>query len=292
MLSSLTSLRVLRCGFFNEPELVAEDPLPVQFHFLRSATALEELDLGFFASFWSLPELSTRAMRAAVSALSRLKKVKILVDTPEVGLEHYYAPLAAFASAPSIESLSYLVEHLVDEVPSREALDQARGCFTALASLQSLHVNLAGPWLAKPSSMVCGIIPDCVGLLSQLPSNRLTSLWLECATASAPLMEQTAQFGGLQDLDLCCRRVSLQFLDPLFDLRSLTRLSLGINPGCTEGLPVGAVGATKAQCERLKRAIMESSRVVGREADVVTSAVDDALNFLQEGNGEADHEIG
>lgn len=43
VLSSLQlplSLRVLRCGFYDRAEFVAEDPLPAQFRFLRSATAL------------------------------------------------------------------------------------------------------------------------------------------------------------------------------------------------------------------------------------------------------------
>lgn len=74
-------------------------------------------------------------MRAAVSALASLKKVEILVDTAssaEDVLEHYYAPLAVFASVSSIESLSYQAELLLDRIPSQQTLAQARGCFTAL----------------------------------------------------------------------------------------------------------------------------------------------------------------
>lgn len=108
VLSSLTALRVLRCGMFGAAKFVAGDPFPVQMRFLRSATALEELELGFCASFWLVPDDSSRAMRAAVSTLRDLKRVKLMMTIPDE-VDHaaglYYAPLAVFAANSSIETL-------------------------------------------------------------------------------------------------------------------------------------------------------------------------------------------
>lgn len=79
VLSSMTELRALTLSLCVKPKFVAGDPLPVQFRFLRSATAVEELDLSFWTPSWSLGDASRRTMREAVRALLRLRQVSLSV---------------------------------------------------------------------------------------------------------------------------------------------------------------------------------------------------------------------
>lgn len=101
--SHLTALHVLRCNLFQDAQLAVGDPLPVQLRFLVTATALEELDLGFPGSFWTLPRDSILAMQQAVSSLTSLRTVNIRIEDDE--LMHYSSPMAAFAAATSIQTL-------------------------------------------------------------------------------------------------------------------------------------------------------------------------------------------
>lgn len=256
-LSTLTALRVLRCSFFDEAGFAAGDPLPVQLHFLRTATALHELQLGFYVSFWSLPDASSYAVRAAVSALTTLKNVNIEVHTPfEDRLRERYVPLA-----PSIEGLRYHAEVPVEEVPPLQAFEQASCCLTALSKLQSLHLTGMGRG---------GFTPDCLGYglcLAGLRSTQLKRLFLHVDTASAVLTEQIAHFCDLQELMVLCKSASLGFLDPLFKLKCLRHLHLSLD-GKAVWERGGAISSIKADAERLESAIIESCRVVGRSAFV------------------------
>lgn len=108
VLSCLRALRRLQCSFVGKAEVLTGDPLPVQFRFLRSATALESMHIGFCASFWSLPNASSLAMREALSALTSLRNVSIRIKGG--WLEHtaqYYVPISVFAAAASIKSFSF-----------------------------------------------------------------------------------------------------------------------------------------------------------------------------------------
>lgn len=270
-LSCLTALRVLRGSFFDVPEFVEGDALPVQLHFLRTAPALEELDLGFKGPFWSLPSAAGCAMRASVSALTSLKQVRIVLHSPfENRQSNYYAPLAAFASAASIERLtySYWAEDSVEEVPSSEAIAQALGCFTALTKLQSLHLAGLKRNGFTPACVDHGLIPGGAGMLGSLPSTRLTYLHLQVDAATPLLMEQIARFGNLRDLTLVCNSVSLGCVDPLFHLKCLTKVQLTASGDAMRAEYGGCASTIKAEVARLKSAILEYCRVVGRFAHV------------------------
>lgn len=98
--------------------------------------------------------------------------------------DFYIAPLAVFAAAASIETLS----HRADSTqwrPTFQYIATARVCLAALTRLQSLVLS--------------GLddrerLPDCSDLLAGLPSTRLTHLCVSADTASAEIMDQLAEF--------------------------------------------------------------------------------------------------
>lgn len=180
-LSTLKALRVLRCSLFHKAELVAGDLLPVQFGFLRSATALEELALAFQASFWLLPDESIDAVREAVSGLSSLKKVAIRLGCDRAK-QHYYAPLSAFAAASSIETILYRPLGSATHFTRSVTASRARECMRALTKLRSLTVGGIRPGVGKA--------PRCADLLAGLPSTHLTSLNIGVFEADLALMQQ------------------------------------------------------------------------------------------------------
>lgn len=288
VLSALTALRVLRCCLFDRAEFVEGDPIPVQLHFLRTTTALEELELGFgggyndssddYGWFWPLPDDSSSAMRAAVCALPSLKRVKTWmtfrdgVDNASLCAgsnyrkrfanagEYYYAPLAVFAAAATIETLSHMADIPV-LLRTPQTIATARACLTALTKLQSLV--LCGMYVDRHKG-----VPDCVDLLAGLPSNRLTHLCLRVDTATERFMDRLAQFRDLQDLTLYCNTGVSRFLDPLFNLRCLTRLHMSWDSDAMRELHGGAFTAIEAEATSLKKAIVDASKLVGHVADV------------------------
>lgn len=217
VLSALTSMRVLRCSFFGKAEVAAGDPLPVQLRFLRSARALEVLDLGFWASFWALPYASSLAVKEAVSGLLSLKQVTIRILIGN--LEQFCLPLSAFSAASSIESLSFRADGPeFDEWEDSPV--RARDCLKALTNLRSL--SLAG-------NTVCGRVPHCAELLAGLPSTRLSSLSLSVCEADLPLPEDIARFSDLESLSLASERASwFPGFDALCDLKCLTQLEVKV----------------------------------------------------------------
>lgn len=197
VLSSLTALCVLRCCLFDIAETVNGDPIPVQLRFLCSATALEELELGFETCFWFLSDDSTRALPTKVAALPNLKRIKI-VRSPHYREEQdeeerYYEPLTVFAASASIETLSYMADSRLGWRLTLEDTAIARACLTALTNLQSLTLcGLQGH----------GSVPGSVEVLAGLPTTHLTHLCLSVETATVPLIHQLTRFLGLQDLSL------------------------------------------------------------------------------------------
>lgn len=221
VLSTLTALRVLRCSMLDEAEFQAGDPLLVQLRFLRTATALEELDLRFRASFWPLPDASTLAAHEAVRELSKLKKVTVRLGTDE--LEHsYYAPLNVFAAAPSTETLCYRAMGPEADTWDTITAARARACLKALKNLRSLTIERSG------TSSTRAAAPRCADLLAGLPSTRLTCLNLGSDHSDGRLMRQCARFRDLQELVLVARPVRSDSLCHLFNLKCLTRLVLTI----------------------------------------------------------------
>lgn len=213
ILSSLTALRVLRCGLLSSQGPPADgDPLPVELRFLRAATALEVLDLGLGAPVWCLGEAQVSAALEAVSALSSLKKVRIRLNgfPPP-----FFAPLAPFAAASSVESLVYEIGGAM--LPrSEDDAAHARACLKALTQLRSLSFEGEGCF-----------VPHCADLLAGLPSACLTSLSVKVDTEpDAALMQQISRFHDLQDLVLDSPPVRSELLSQLFGLRSLTHLVL------------------------------------------------------------------
>lgn len=177
VLASLPALRVLRCCLLywesNNPqeavvraghlEPAVQSPrrvqgsggsasgsgdLPVQFRFLRTATALEELDLTIMGtdSVWSLPHSSSLAVQEAIQeamrALMSLKKVEVAFVGRACVLEQYHAPLRVFAASPLIESFTFwdLYGACIPDGPSSvcSSAQLAHGCFGALTKLASL----------------------------------------------------------------------------------------------------------------------------------------------------------
>lgn len=117
------------------------DPLPVEFHSLRLASALEQPDVSFWGPSWlSVPGDSLCAMREAVRALRNLKEVElqILCGT----LAQHCAFLTVFAAGSSIER--FAVRHDQRFCPSNLAgfaMSQAFGCFTSLRRLRILRLH-------------------------------------------------------------------------------------------------------------------------------------------------------
>lgn len=191
-LSMLTALRVLRCSPVKAAEYVEGDPIPLQLRFMRTASSLEELDLGYWGTFWPLPEASRLAVRSAICSLQSLKKVTISVVAGV--LAQYYAPLLAFAAAPSTETFSFLItveNHegwRADHWPHDTAA-QVQSCFRALRNLKSLSLE---------GHMNSCSVPHCADLLAGLPSTQLTRLNLAADTEDEPVMAQIARFTELQ----------------------------------------------------------------------------------------------
>jgi hypothetical protein len=141
VLSHLTALQVLRYTLFMEAVCVEGDPLPVQFRFLTTATALKELSLVFSYSFWRLPSESCLAMQEAVSYLSSPKIVWLLISRTarDDQLMHLHAPLSVFAAAKSIEHLCFWWnEPLHKHFHRPHPFLLQRDCFRALTKLRSL----------------------------------------------------------------------------------------------------------------------------------------------------------
>lgn len=186
VLSSLAALQVLRCGFFMTAEFVAGDPLPVQLRFLRSATGLEYLDLGFWGPFWSLPHASSLAIREAVGALMRLTQVMLTIKQWELSYEseQFYMPAGIFAAATSIESFDFWYDGPCPGPSSGLRSAKARTCFTALAKLQRLRLDAAH----EP-------LPRCADLLASYSfgpprQRRAGAAWAreaDCAVWGSPM---------------------------------------------------------------------------------------------------------
>lgn len=251
-LSSLAALRVLRLSFLAATEVLAGDPLPVQFRFLRTATVLEELELGLWGPFSMLPNASLRATREAVGGLKSLKKVSIRVKGSEV--RGYLVPLHAFTAASCIESFEFQ-----DHGPSFGQLlgydtDIACGCFRALAKLRRLTLSV--PCRAGPGSAYVSF--PRMELLAGLPSNRLTYLSLDVDSAPLELTHQIA-FRDLEVLKLRSHRVTSRFVDQLSALKCLTRLELIV----WQQMHGAAVSAIRERAAQLKTAIYERARSVG-----------------------------
>lgn len=289
----LAALRVLRCSFVGEADLPVGNPqliqlpfLPIQFRFLRIATALVELDLGFSGSFCRLPPASRFAMREAVRDLRSLKKVTIAGTCPHTcscsGLGKYFVPLDVFAAASSIESFA-LIDLAPSEIPlAQPSTAEARGCFTALTKLRSLTlVADHGPEIAY------GHIPHCEELLEGLPSTGLTSLTI--AVNETPmahwLMREIARFSDLQELSLGTLCFDDLFvMEQLSSLRCLTFLKLHVNSmrqRSTERWHRRQHGAHVPAIWELavlqKQTIVERARLVGVPAKVEMIGFDVAI---------------
>lgn len=214
VLSTLTALRVLRCDFaLDKAEFEDGDPLPVHLRFLRTAAALEELELGAVLSH--LPDDAVRAAGEAVCALSSLKRVSIRTAHLELG--KYIMALSSFAAASSIESFSFRHTWLSYKRMWHPLRVQARGYFTALSKLRSLFLE---------GRDVQGHAYFCADLLAGLPSSHLTCLSLGVQKANVQLMQQIVRFHDLQDLALHSPPVESECLGQLFKLKGLTRLLL------------------------------------------------------------------
>lgn len=258
VLLSLAALRVLRVSLVWPAEVVGADLLPVQFRFLRSATALEELDLDIWEVSLSLPQASSLAMRGAGRALMRLKKVAISIR----GSRQYHLPMSIFAAAPSIESLActstsqrHSLAHGTLFSPFSYPLvcsssSEAHACLRALSNLRSLTLEN---------------VVDLGDLLAGLPSTDLTHMCLRQCGGAGPapreVMEQTAGFRNLEKLDLISFNPDPRFFAQLGDLKCLTRLRLDVNHGGTASI----IGAPAVG---LKAAILERARLMGVTAKV------------------------
>lgn len=254
-ISSLAALRVLRCSYIHAAETLDGDPLPVQLRFLSSATGLEELELGFWGSFWSLPLASRDAMQEAVASVTSLKRVIISIEGR--GLQNYCVPLRVFAAASSIECLTISYLGPRPSPSSRFRSAQARGCFGALSNLQSL-VLYQGLHFAD--------------LLSGLPSTCLTRLELDAHAAPVPrmrkLMQEISRFSHLEFLNLrSFDATCLDSLDQLSDLQCLNWLSL-VSATAYEPGARGSGDCCNAQAVALETAILERARRAGVEASV------------------------
>lgn len=249
-LSSLEALQVLRLSSFEEAEVRARDPLPVDLRFLRSATALEELDLVFWGSFWSLPPAASDVMREAVAALTRLKQVKITLVG--AGWETYHEPLHVFAAASSIESFEFIVEAAPTGFSSGHSSAEVCGCFNALAKVRSL--TLRG-WEKR------GPMPCCLDLLAELPSTSLTRLSISVEAEPQELMQQMSRFPDLQELDLRASLVDSSFLVHLADLKCVTWLYAQFMKHAQE--PEAGVPPISDEVARLKATVLERARLVG-----------------------------
>jgi hypothetical protein len=245
-----------------EAVCVEGDPLPVQFRFLTSATALKELSLEFCYSFWRLPSESCLAMRGALSRLSSLKVVSLLISRTarDEQLMHLHAPLSVFAAAKSIEHLYFSWNEPPPKHYHRPHPFLLQGdCFSALTKLRGL-ILIPPPTTARD-------MPDAAKLLEGLPSTQLTSLYMREAIATRQLMEHISRFRDLQDLWLHFEWASLNFLDPLCGLSCLTKLILYVDK--LRDHHGDAASAIHSQALRLESTIHESARRVGVKAIVV-----------------------
>lgn len=261
VLSPLTALRALTCPAWRNAMFAGEDPLPIQLRFLKTATALELLDLRFLGSFWTLPLTSILAMQQAVSSLASLKTVAIgIVDTE---LEHYSSPFAVFAAATSIEWLFFESGGCGHSLPDKTH-DLARACFKRLQKLKNFT-----QWGATAPSQFHELLLD-------LSSTQLTKLHINVEFATVPLMEHIAGFSTLQELNMVFRDSSLMFLGPLLNLKELTFLDLKFIPQQQEEAREGelechhgkAAHVIREQWTRLSAAIKERVCRVGVEAYV------------------------
>lgn len=260
VLSHLTALQKLRCNVYQEARFDAGDPLPVQLRFLCSATALEELMLGFCGSFWTLPPDSIRAMQRAVSSLGCLKDVRIWVDDAEP--VQFFARMAVFAASSTIEILWFMTPSYALPVHP-ETHRMARGCFKQLRMLRNFRQ--AGTFAP----------PQFIDLLSELSSTQLTSLHLQLDSATMSLMQQIAHFSDLQELYLELHSVCLQFLEPLFVMKELKDLVMKVDEEELRVQHGAAVSAILKLASRLKVAALESARLVGTTAVVTMEGLGD-----------------
>lgn len=272
VISHLTELRVLRCSFhyMECQQGLSEDPLPPQLRFLRTATALEELDLRFFnVEYFCVKTVD--ATREAVASLSELKRVTITA----VDVRTYYcSPLRAFAAAPTTEALTYVAgggwKHLWGvgwcedlDVPGFQTVEGAgllyAKVFKALPKLRSLFLS----GLDYHGKVVLGKpVPHTIDedILEILPLLQLTSLCLSLEVFSDRHAHPIRQIRDLQELVLCIERCVPHALDPLLKLKGLTRLELHV----IEPLDSNSQGTWS----RLEAKVLEQARSVGLRAEV------------------------
>lgn len=254
-LSALAALRVLRVSFAGPAEVLPRgDPLPAQVRFLRSATALEELDLGFGDGFWSLPPASSLAMREVVAALSSLKVVAISAVGVEVA--NYPMPLGVFAAGRSITSFRFSCLWPYPAHVAGSGCVRARTCFGRLPNLQSLTLQRLDAAF------------DAAALLAGLPCTRLThlSLTIKADTVPQELRHQIVRFRDLEALEVMWSNADSSFLAQLAQLKFLVRLKL--NVAQKPGADASAVSALKEQAAQLEAAIVERARALGVMAQV------------------------
>lgn len=277
VLSSLGALQVLRCGFFVTADVLAGDPLPVQVRFLRTATALEELDLKFWGSFWSMPHASTLAMREAVSALRSLKLVAISNQGDfSQHVVPFYVPLSVFAAASSIGSFKCRNHYFSFGAPRPRGPEagyssaQAQVSFAALSKLRKLE--LAVFWNVL-DDVEHAHVPLLADLLAALPSTCLTSLSLSVNVVPLEVMQQIARFPDLQVLQLQSSTIlwKSRFLDHLFDFKFLTQLELTVHVDTLPHEGHGDVITIDTEAVQLKNTIVERAGVVGVTAQVELS---------------------
>eukprot|EP00884_Botryococcus_braunii_P005135 jgi/Botrbrau1/14622/Bobra.0364s0006.1 len=109
-LTRLTRLQTLTLGIAQciEPSYQEDLPLPRELAFLRTATALEQLDLGLFSEY--VPALTPSACTAVQDALRRLTRLTYLhldLGTPLEYQQPNFATLELFACVPSLRVLTF-----------------------------------------------------------------------------------------------------------------------------------------------------------------------------------------
>lgn len=197
-------------------------------------------------------------MQHAVASLSSLKYVRLWVSNCNERWD-FFAPLAVFAAAASLEALSLLdyTDNTHVSLPyCYESLDQTRGCFKRLQRLRNFRLFSR-----------TGAPPLCTELISELSSTQLTALLLCVKVATIPLMRQVGGLRNLQRLRLDLHGVCGSFLDPLLNLKSLTVLQINVNERVRHQ-SVGLVSGLNEVASRLRSSILESASRVGVAADV------------------------
>lgn len=190
-----------------------------------------------------------------------MKNVEISIDDRE--LVDYFAQLAVFAAASSTDALKFSA--CGDQAQSQpETRRVARGCFKHLKMLRTFEQHGSpGP-------------ANFVEVLSELPSPQLTLLSLRLDSATMPTMQQIARFQDLQQLQLTFDSASLQFLEPLFELKELTHLVVGVNIGEMQAQHGASLSAIRKRAARLKAAILEYADLVGVKASVNTIGLEES----------------